>query len=221
MSSGHMDKKITLANALLVRDSFAAGGIPMFLTFGTLLGALREKDFIAHDDDVDIGVFERDRDRIAALMPELERLGFSTRYVRHGRHYKLERLGTELDFFFAEEKRMLRGRRWDLEGRATIAARHLDRFDEIEFLGHRFPVPSDPLAVVKSLYGRTWDVPIPNASSRQDWSGRLRKVIENPGSSSSTPAATSRAGGAGRMPRPRRAPGASARPKPRERGGQA
>lgn len=181
MSSGHMDKRIALENLLIVRDRFAAAGIPMFLSFGTLLGALREKDFIAHDDDVDVGVFSRDRDRIVALMPELEKRGFSTRYVRHARHYKLERQGTELDFFFAEEKRTLRGRRWDLEGRATIAARHLDAFDEIEFLGHRFPVPRDPLTVVKNLYGKTWNVPIANSTSRQDWAGRLAKALKNPG----------------------------------------
>ena len=118
MSTGHMDKQVAFENLLIIRDLFAERGIPMFLTFGTLLGALREKDFIAHDDDVDIGVFMRDRDAILALMPELEKLGFKTRYVRGERHYKLERRATELDFFFAVSKRTLRGRRWDLEGRA-------------------------------------------------------------------------------------------------------
>lgn len=175
-----MDKKIALENLLILRDLFEKHGIPMFLNFGTLLGALREKDFIPHDDDVDVGVFARDRDAILALMPELEKLGFEMRYVRDERLYKLERRSSELDFFVAVPKKTLRGRRWDLEGKATIAARHLDRLDEIEFLGNRFPVPHDPLGVVRSLYGRTWNVPIPNSTSRQDWSKRIKMVLRNP-----------------------------------------
>jgi lipopolysaccharide cholinephosphotransferase len=181
MSTGHMDKQVAFENLLVIRDLFAEHGIPMFLTFGTLLGALREKDFIDHDDDVDVGVFERDRDAIMALMPELEKRGFKLLYVRGERLYKFERRTTELDFFVAASKRTLRGRRWDLEGKATIAARHLDRLDEIEFLGHRFPVPHDALGVVRSLYGRTWNVPIPDSTSRQDWSKRFKMVLRNPG----------------------------------------
>lgn len=181
MSTGRMNKQVALDNLLIIRDLFAERGIPMFLTFGTLLGALREKDFIDHDDDIDIGVFARDRDAILALIPELEKRGFKTRSVRGERVYKLERRAIQLDLFFEVPKHTLRGRRWDLEGKATIAARHLDRLEEIEFLGHRFPVPHDPLGVVRSLYGRTWNVPIPDSTSRQDWSRRIKMVFRNPG----------------------------------------
>ena len=176
-----MDKQVALENLLIIRDLFAEHGIPMFLTFGTLLGALREKDFIDHDDDVDIGVFASDRNAILALMPELEKRGFKTYSVRGDRVYKVKRQAVQLDFFFTRPKKTLRGRRWDLEGKATIAVRHLDRLDEIEFLGHRFPVPHDPLGLVRSLYGRTWNVPIPDSTSRQDWSRRIRMVLRNPG----------------------------------------
>ena len=176
-----MNKQIALENLLIIRDLFAERGIPMFLTFGTLLGAFREKDFIAHDDDVDLGVFARDRDVILALMPELENRGFRILSTRGNRVYKLKRRAIQVDIFFVATKWTLRGRRWDLEGKATIAARYLDRLEEIEFLGHRFPVPHDPLGVVRSLYGRTWNVPIPDSTSRQDWSRRIKMVFRNPG----------------------------------------
>jgi lipopolysaccharide cholinephosphotransferase len=176
-----MNKRVAFENLLIIRDLFAEHGIPMFLTFGTLLGALREKDFIDHDDDVDIGVFARDRNAVLALVPELEKRGFKTYSVRGERVYKIKRRAIQLDLFFAVSKKTLRGRRWDLEGKATIAARHLDRLEEIEFLGHRFSVPDDPLGVVRSLYGRTWNVPIPDSTSRQDWSRRFKMVFRNPG----------------------------------------
>ena len=145
------------------------------------MGAVREKDFINHDDDVDVGVFARDRDAILALMPELEKRGFKTYSVRGERVYKIKRRAIQLDLFFTVPKKTLRGRRWDLDGKTTIAARHLDRLEEIEFLGHCFPAPHDPLGVVRSLYGRTWNIPIPNSTSRQDWSRRIKMVFRNPG----------------------------------------
>jgi len=106
---------------------------------------------------------------ISRFSVQATKRGLKTRYVRGERVYKLERRAIKLDLFFAVPKQTLRGRRWDLEGKATIEARHLDRIEEIEFLGHRFPAPHDPLGVVRSLYGRTWNVPIPNSTSRQDW----------------------------------------------------
>ena len=176
-----MNKQVALDNLLIIRDLFAQREIQMFLTFGTLLGAIREKDFIDHDDDVDVGVFARDRDVILALMPELEKRGFKKYSVRGERVYKIKRRAIQLDLFFTVPKKTLRGRRWDLDGKTTIAARHLDRLEEIEFLGHCFPAPQDPLGVVRSLYGRTWNIPIPNSTSRQDWSRRIKMVFRNPG----------------------------------------
>jgi lipopolysaccharide cholinephosphotransferase len=180
MSGEHMNKQVALNNLLIIRDLFAARGIPMFLTFGTLLGAIREKDFIAHDDDVDVGVFSRSRDAILTLIPELENRGFRMRSVRDERVYKLERQAIKLDLFCAVPKKTFRGRRWDLDGKTTIAARYLDGLEEIEFLGHRFPVPQDPRGVIRSLYGRTWNVPIPDSTSRQDWSRRIKMIFRNP-----------------------------------------
>jgi lipopolysaccharide cholinephosphotransferase len=175
-----MNKQVALDNLLIIRDLFAERGIPMFLTFGTLLGAIREKDFIAHDDDVDVGVFARDRGDILALIPELENRGFRMRSVRDERVYKLERQAIKLDLFCAVPKKTFRGRRWDLDGKTTIAAEHLDGLEEIEFLGHHFPVPHDPRGVIRSLYGRTWNVPIPDSTSHQDWSKRIKMVFRNP-----------------------------------------
>lgn len=42
--------------------------IVFWLEFGTLLGAVRDKDFIGHDYDLDIGVMGRDREKLEKLL---------------------------------------------------------------------------------------------------------------------------------------------------------
>jgi lipopolysaccharide cholinephosphotransferase len=176
------DKATLLENLVIARDLLGQKGIPLFLHFGTLLGALREKDFIPHDDDADVGLYERDEAAFLSSFDELAEKGLSfLERIPAMRLYSFVRGGEQLDFFIAREKRSIFGRRWDLEGRATVPARHLDSLDEIDFLGQRFKVPHDPYGLVRNLYGRTWDVPLANRPSRLDWGTRARKALRNPG----------------------------------------
>lgn len=180
MQTIKMNRALALENLVLARDCLASRGVPMFLHFGTVLGAVREKDFIAHDDDADAGIYGRDKEAFLASFPALAELGFENLYCRNDRQYKFRRLGEELDFFVAVEGRKFFRRVWDLEGKATIPARHLDTLDDIEFLGESFKVPHDPIGFVRNLYGRTWRVPIADSTSRHDWTVRLGKLFKKP-----------------------------------------
>lgn len=44
----------------IMKEGFAEIGHDFWLDYGTLLGAVREKDFISHDKDLDIGTFDLD-----------------------------------------------------------------------------------------------------------------------------------------------------------------
>lgn len=186
-----LDRDICLENMVLARDVLAHHGVVPFLHYGTLLGAMRERDFIPHDDDVDMGLFGRDKEAFLRAFPDLEAAGFTVGYIRDDgyaktssvadesrnyRMYKLKRKGQEIDFFFAFERRYALIRRWDIDGRVTVPARFLDSLAEEDFLGQRFSVPRDPTGFLRNLYGKTWNVPIRNTTSRIGWLTRLRKV---------------------------------------------
>jgi hypothetical protein len=93
--------------------------------------------------------------------------------------YKLERKGEELDFFLAFKKRFAFIPRWDIDGRVTIPARFLDSLSTVDFLGQSFSAPSDPIGFLRNLYGKTWNVPIRNTTSRIGWVTRIKK-LKNP-----------------------------------------
>jgi lipopolysaccharide cholinephosphotransferase len=177
------DKAALLEDMVAMRDLLAERGIPVFLNFGTLLGALRERDFIAFDDDADMEIYERDEERFLALLPELESRGLSMFGHNVDQNlYKFRGRGEQLDLFVARERRTLLGRRvWDIEGRSSVPARHLDSLEELDFLGHSFKIPADPYALIRNLYGRNWRIPIEHFPARLNWSERVGKLFREPG----------------------------------------
>ena len=49
-----IDKEIAFENLCLLKSILDANGIKFQLAFGTLLGVVREHDFIDHDEDIDL-----------------------------------------------------------------------------------------------------------------------------------------------------------------------
>lgn len=173
-----MDKAAAKDNLFKAVDIMEKHGIRMFLMYGTLLGAIREGDFIDHDDDMDVGLFEADREAFAVARKEMESLGFVVSRQREGRVFDIVRNDIGLDFFFVREKKNLFGRRyWDLDGRTSIAARHLDGLDTMDFLGRPFLVPRDRVALMKRLYGPNWRIPVADKPANMDFRVRVRKYL--------------------------------------------
>lgn len=86
------------------KSALDSAGIPFHLHSGTALGAHREKKFIPHDEDIDLGVFAKDYNR--KLASEMYKHGFEAKYSRHfgtlkhGKEYTFwYKNGTPLDIF--------------------------------------------------------------------------------------------------------------------------
>ena len=176
------DPKAALENMAIARDVLADHDVQLVLAFGTLLGALREKNFIPHDDDVDVLIFNSREQAFINAFPDLEARGLKfLKKIDDPRAYCFLRKGEQIDFFVARERRYwLVGKGWDLDGRETIPFRHLRTLERINFLGEEFNVPSDPYGVVRNLYGRSWNIPIAGRPARIRFSVRLRKIAASP-----------------------------------------
>ena len=53
-----MNKEDAFKDLMEVKQALDSLGIRWFLTYGAVLGAIREKDFIAHDDDLDLTIVD-------------------------------------------------------------------------------------------------------------------------------------------------------------------
>ncbi|MGM3216305.1 LicD family protein [Pseudomonas sp. PhalM4] len=63
-------KDVAREMSLTLRSLAEEGGIDLYLDFGTLLGAFRERDFIPWDDDIDFSVNDEQFDAFIALVRE-------------------------------------------------------------------------------------------------------------------------------------------------------
>lgn len=151
-----MNKQIEEENLLIIKKILDTANIPFFLVGGTLLGAVREKDFIEHDDDIDLALMYKDKQRFVDLLPAFEAEGFVlARYDRHS-IFSILRKGQFVDFDFFEEydELVYNGGGW------AILKKFLDNLDYIEFKGELYLAPKDYEGYLESEYGENWRTPI-------------------------------------------------------------
>lgn len=107
-------REIELDILLEVDKLCKENNIPYFLTAGTMLGAVRHKEFIPWDDDVDIGMLPEDYDRFVKLCCEslsLE-LGYQTTTTEKTSHYIHDKIRLKNSFFstkYSDRYEMLNG----------------------------------------------------------------------------------------------------------------
>lgn len=103
-------KKFGLETLIEADKVVSAFGGRMFLAFGTLLGAYREHDFIAHDCDIDVGLMASERPE--NMLELMKAAGFVLRnqqYVKEtGRivvdRYERKNVGIDFFYFFDDDR---------------------------------------------------------------------------------------------------------------------
>lgn len=145
-----------------LRDfKYAMGTIPFWLSEGTALGAIREGDFISHDDDVDVGIWAHDLDRFnKEALPRLIELGFTLDFdLFKGTFMGLSRNGERLDIDVVVPggecmaARTARARC----GRCDCIIPYLNEMQSIQLNGETYMVPGTKY--LEYLYGSDWQIP--------------------------------------------------------------
>jgi phosphorylcholine metabolism protein LicD len=161
----------------------------MFLASGTLLGAYRDKNFIAHDSDIDVGILA---DRLPENLPEiLAKYGFKHEKQLYFKDtglltedvYSYKRLHVDFfvyfkendDFYYYSAKRH-EHKTWQEANRTDgfpcasswVSA---SEFEEIDFLGKQLFTPVKTPQWLEETYGSTYMTPIKN------WGEKIEKTL--------------------------------------------
>jgi hypothetical protein len=144
----------------VIADLLQEAGIPYWLDWGTLLGAMRIGRMIPWDFDIDLGAFEQDVDRIAWLAQKAQAMGHTLRYEPE--YHKFRFFGKNGPDFHIDIDL------WGIKHDIAVS-----RFDErnvhimydlinhgaIEFEGRGYPCPLNPEDALARLIGPDWMVP--------------------------------------------------------------
>eukprot|EP00295_Goniomonas_pacifica_P009588 CAMPEP_0175824720 /NCGR_PEP_ID=MMETSP0107_2-20121207/10872_1 /TAXON_ID=195067 ORGANISM="Goniomonas pacifica, Strain CCMP1869" /NCGR_SAMPLE_ID=MMETSP0107_2 /ASSEMBLY_ACC=CAM_ASM_000203 /LENGTH=125 /DNA_ID=CAMNT_0017137291 /DNA_START=11 /DNA_END=388 /DNA_ORIENTATION=+ len=106
-----------------------------------------------HDDDIDIGIFDKDRDAFIAALPFLSDAGFALCDVQGPFFYKLCRNHETVDVDIAGVGHYCHANSGDCED----LLKTLDEFTTKDFQNVTFNVPTEPYFVL--LYNEDWMVP--------------------------------------------------------------
>lgn len=135
-----------------------------FICYGTLLGCMREDDFIAYDDDVDV-CFLADAEGLEAAAEEFNTVVSTLR--EHGQeiavdscaqfHWGLE--GTSLDVFMAWTEG---DRLYMFNAGGRFPRTRIEPFVQHVFKGREVLIPQAPEALLELIYGPGWKLPDPS-----------------------------------------------------------
>jgi lipopolysaccharide cholinephosphotransferase len=132
-------------------------GIRHGLIYGTLLGAVRQGDFIDYDEDVDVFVLHEDKPLVMKALFELRDLGLEViRYT--GNMLSLMHGGDYIDLYFFKETKGQRR----CGGLMHDAEYFADR-DRVVLRSNEYWCPKAPIKFLESVYGPEWRVPKKNA----------------------------------------------------------
>ena len=162
-----INKTIAAKNLSDLKRVLDAEGIKFMLIAGTLLGAVREHDFITHDEDIDLAFLNEDKQRVFDVLPKLLDLGFEIARYDKRELMSVIRDGEYIDFYFFKPKPEEKGIRtcsgW------LILDKFLTQYGQIEFKGETYNVPKDYIEFLRCEYGDDWGTPIQWFDYKMPW----------------------------------------------------
>lgn len=159
-----MNKDNALRNLIDISEILKKHNTSFWLQDGTLLGLYRDKNFISHDTDTDMGIMFRTFN--PKCIDDFEKRGFSIfhtfGYVENSFEIAIRRNHIKTDLFFHYEEVNFQYHCAFTRNRRIDYRYDFFKTKEVEFLNHKFPVPEDELKFIKTKYGENWEIPTKN-----------------------------------------------------------
>lgn len=160
LGSKVINKSIAKENFFIFKKIMDKNNLKFILAYGTLLGAIREKDFITHDEDIDVIMLNEDRDNFIELLFKFREVGLEV--VRNRDDLiSIIRDDEYIDIYFFKK--------WGMGLRKNGKYRTKETFlfetKKYSFLGKEFDIPKDYIGYLEYHYGPDWNIPKKHAHS--------------------------------------------------------
>ncbi len=182
----NFDFKARTKNLLEMKSILDGMKIPFFLTHGALLGAYRENDFIKHDDDIDLDIFE---EILLYHYDELCNNLMKAGFIIRGRNIKFRgQKGEKFNAYREGEKIAVRGIYLDPnyennKYRLTNVFQYLRKFHEnpdvILFKGVTFMAPGPIEEFIIYCFGKNWKIPV--FHTKREKTKGFKRGVRRPG----------------------------------------
>lgn len=169
-----IDRERAAENLMLIKSILDQKQIPFLLIGGTLLGAVREQDFIAHDEDIDLALLSEDQERVYDAFPEMAAAGFEiVRFSRRGL-LSVMRNGEYIDFCFFKP---IGNNRRSCDGWIVLESFLIDTAP-FYFKGTHFLAPREYEDYLITEYGPKWGTPIVWNNYQMPWWKRAKFCLK-------------------------------------------
>lgn len=149
-----------------------------WLEFGTLLGAVRDHDFIKHDFDIDLGVMFKDQEKFHKLLSE-EGFELVREFILYDnnqisgleRTYSYKSVLVDIFFYHIISDNeiftnsftpILNNSSYNAKAEVKGITMPYDGFEEILFKGLKVNIPRNTDQYLKKLYGENYMIPDPH-----------------------------------------------------------
>ena len=160
-----LNAEIALSNLKDLDSIFRKHGSPCWIQDGTLLGYYRDKNFIYHDLETDMGM--KYKDLSIEILNDAKEMGFEYYFIGYIDEcgqvvFKRNNIKTDVFLFYEKENYIYHSAYTtpEPENHKRIDY-HYEKFNlkEVNFLGHYFLAPSNELDFILTKYGDNWRIP--------------------------------------------------------------
>ena len=174
-----IDRDIAFENLKAAIRVLREAGIGMSPALGTLLGIIRENNFIEWDEDIDFFILSEDKDKLLNALWAMKDEGLElVREARCGHLYSVMRKGEYIDFYIMDSisPELRTG-----YGDVFMFEKHLTDLMDYDFRGLTVSVPRQYEECLDFLYG-DWRTPVKYANFEMSkgaiWKAQLKNNMK-------------------------------------------